>query len=133
MRRFALSLIFLTFTVFPALPQPSTVRSQATPAPTAPKELERSFGEFLEGYWQEIQQRNETYLASLHPKLPKEMHDFFFDATLQMMNFSEKKGLERTIECQNFKVCKVTYPQPNDSWAGQRFILYEGNWRWLNQ
>ena len=61
------------------------------------------------------------------------MNDFFFDVTLQMMNFSEERGLERTIECQEFKVCKVVYPQPDDSWAAQRFILYEGDWRWLDQ
>ena len=50
------------------------------------------------------------------------MHDLFFDATLQMMDFSEETGLERTIECQEFNVCKVVYPQPNDSWAAQRLF-----------
>ena len=60
------------------------------------------------------------------------MHGFFFNITLQMMNFSEERDLERTIECQEFKVCKVVYPQSNDSWAAQRFILYEGDWRWLD-
>ena len=131
MPRFALPLIILTLVVFPASILPSTASAQRTPEPAATQELERSFRAFLDDYWQEIKNRNGSYLASIHPKLPEEMHDFFFDVTLQMMNFSEVQGVERTIECQEFKVCKVTYPQPNNSWAAQRFILHEGDWRWL--
>ncbi len=79
-----------------------------------------------------MRRRNGAYLKSVHPKLPDEMYDFFFDVTLQMMQFSEDEDLEPTIECQEFKVCKVVYPQPNDSWAAQRFISHEGAWRWLD-
>ena len=133
MRRFVLKLIILTCIAFPASILMSPVRSQATQESETTKELERSFRAFLDDYWQEIRRRNRTYIESVHPKLPSEMHDFFFDLTLQMMNFSEEGVLERTIECQDFKVCKVVYPQPNDGWAAQRFILYEGDWRWLDQ
>lgn len=133
MRRFDLALVFLTFIALPCFMLPSSVRSEATEEPEATRELERSFQAFLDEYWPEVQRRNGTYLKSVHPKLPTEMYDFFFDLTLQMMNFSEERGLERTIECQEFKVCKVVYPQPNDSWAAQRFILHEGDWRWLDQ
>ena len=30
-------------------------------------------------------------------------------------------------------VAEFGCPQPNDSWAAQRFIWHEGNWRWLDQ
>jgi hypothetical protein len=133
MRRFILAPIFLIFIAAPGFVVPPTVRAQTIPEPQTTNELQRSFRAFLDDFWQEIQHRNEIFLASVHPKLPKEMHDLFFDATLQMMNFSEETGSERTIECQEFNVCKVVYPQPNDSWAAQRFISYNGEWRWLDQ
>ena len=96
--------------------------------------LDVQFRRFLNEYWQHIKQRNSAYLAKLHPKLPREAHDLFFDVTLDMMIHAEAtEGLEPKIECQEFGVCKVIYPQPNDSWAAQRFILHDGTWRWLDQ
>ena len=111
----------------------SSPLSQTTAGTEATNELERSYQAFLQEYRHEIKRRNATYLKTVHPNLPDEMYDFFFDVTLQMMQFSEEQSLEPTIECQEFKVCKVVYPQPNDSWAAQRFILYENRWRWLEQ
>ena len=111
----------------------SSPLSQETERTMAMGELERSFQAFLQEYRHEMKRRNGVYLMSVHPKLPEEMYDFFFDVTQQMMQFSEDQDLEPTIECQEFKVCKVVYPQPNDSWAAQRFILHEGAWRWLDQ
>lgn len=93
--------------------------------------LEASFQAFLEEYWAEIKERDKAYLQTVHPELPEDAYDFFFDATLQMMEHSEKENLERTIECQEFRICKVIYPQPIDSWAAQQFIRHEGSWRWL--
>jgi len=61
------------------------------------------------------------------------MYNFFFDVTLEMMKYSVDEGLEPTIECQEYKVCKVIYRQPNESWAAQQFILHENSWRWLGQ
>ena len=133
MLRFVLTPFFLIFIVVPGFVVPPTVRAQTITEPQTTNELKRSFQAFLDDYWQEIQHRNGTFLASVHSKLPKDMHYLFFDATLQMMNFSEETGLERTIDCQEFNVCKVVYPQPNDSWAAQRFISYKGEWRWLDQ
>lgn len=133
MRSYPSMLILLVLIQALSLVLPSSVRSQATAGPKATDKLERSFQVFLQKYWQEIKRRNGTYLKSVHPKLPNEMHGFFFDSTLQMMQYSEQKGLKRTLECQEFNVCKIVYPQPNDSWAAQRFILHEGAWRWLDQ
>lgn len=78
--------------------------------------------------------RNTAYLKAVHPKLPAETCAFFFDVTLNMMRYAdENETVEPKIECQDFNVCKVVYPQPNDSWAAQRFIRHEGDWRWLDQ
>ena len=112
---------------------PSSALSQTAEGTEATKELERSFQEFLQEYRHEMRRRNGTYLKSVHPKLPDEMYDFFFDVTLQMMQFSEDEDLEPALECEEFQVCKVIYPQPNNSWAAQRFIFHEGAWRWLDQ
>lgn len=126
----ALVLFLLSAAVL--MPSSSTL-SQETEGTVTMGELERSFETFLQEYQPEMKRRNGVYLKSVHPKLPEEMYDFFFDVTQQMMQFSEEQGLEPTIECQEFKVCKAIYPQPNDSWAAQRFIFYENSWRWLEQ
>ncbi len=97
-------------------------------------ELAVKFQAFLGEYQPQMKARNADYLKSVHPKLPAEAYDFFFDVTLNMMKYAEEtEGAEPKIECQEFNVCRVIYPQPNDSWAAQRFILHEGNWRWLDQ
>ena len=111
----------------------SSAISQTTPGTNTIDDLERSFQAFLQDYRREIKLRNATYLKSVHPKLPKKMYDFFLDVTLDMMKFSEAEGLKPTIECQEYKVCKVIYLQPNESWAAQHFILYENRWRLLDQ
>lgn len=96
--------------------------------------VEGKFRQFLTEYWEQIEARNADYLRVVHPKLPAVAYDLFFDVTRNMMQFAEKnEALEPKIECQDFNVCKVVYPQPNDSWAAQRFILHEGAWRWLDQ
>ncbi len=133
MHRYLLALCLLFLLMAPALMPSSSPLSQTTAGTEATNELERSYQAFLQEYRHEIKRRNATYLKTVHPNLPDEMYDFFFDVTLQMMQFSEEQSLEPTIECQEFKVCKVVYPQPNDSWAAQRFILYENRWRWLEQ
>ena len=111
----------------------SPAMAQTSVRPGGTSELQRSFASFLGVYRGEIKRRNAAYLESVHPKLPKKMHEIFFDVTLQMMRYSEQQGLAPKIECQDFKVCKAVYPQPNDGWAAQRFILHENRWRWLDQ
>lgn len=130
MRRILMALFLL---VSPSLTLSPPVLSQTTAKPDGMGELKRSFGSFLRVYRDEIRRRNAIYLESAHPKLPEKMYDFFFDVTIRMMRFSEQQGLMPTIECQEFKVCKAVYPQPNGSWAAQRFVLYESRWRWLDQ
>jgi len=96
--------------------------------------LETDFQHFLDDYWLHVRQRDREFLRLVHPKLPQEMYEFFFDVTLDMVRHSEARaGIEPSIECQEFNVCKVVYPQPNDSWAAQRFILHRGAWQWLDQ
>ncbi|NNE83746.1 MAG: hypothetical protein HKN28_07225 [Alphaproteobacteria bacterium] len=133
MRQYLFLLIFFLISAGSSLAMPSSAHSQTTQGTDATGALTRSFQEFLLQYWPEIRSRNGTYLKSVHPKLPEEMHDFFFDLTLQMMQFSDEQGLDPKLECQEFKVCKVIYPQPNDNWAAQRFILHDDTWRWLDQ
>jgi hypothetical protein len=133
MRQYLFLLIFLLISAGSSLAMPSPAHSQATQGTDATGALTRSFQEFLLHYWPDIRSRNATYLKSVHPKLPEEMHHFFFDVTLQMMQFSDEQGLDPKLECQEFKVCQVIYPQPNDSWAAQRFILHDDTWRWLDQ
>jgi len=97
-------------------------------------DVEDSFRQFLGEYWPQMKARNSDYLKTVHPKLPAEAYDFFFDVTLNMMRYAEtNEAVEPKIECQDFNVCKVIYPQPNDSWAAQHFVLHQGVWRWLNQ
>ena len=97
-------------------------------------DMEGSFRQFLGEYWPQMKARNSDYLKTVHPKLPAEAYDFFFDVTLNMMQYVEtNQTIDPKIECQDFNVCKVIYPQPNDSWAAQRFILHQGAWRWLDQ
>lgn len=131
--RYICALVLLNLLISPTLLWPSATVAQAVPERRATGDLERSFQAFLQDYWQEIRRRNGAFLESVHPKLPNDMYEFFFDVTLQMMRFSDEQSLEPTIECQEFNVCKAIYPQPNDSWAAQRFILYESSWRWLDQ
>ena len=134
MPRYLLAILIVAFEALPSLQPPSSARAQTDAGPAAMAELEASFQAFLEVYWQELKDRNRTFLASVHPKLPQDMYDFFFDMTLSMMRYSEDNPeVEPAIECQEFNICKVVYPQPNGSWAAQRFILYEGTWRWLDQ
>ncbi len=117
-----------------AYPERSPAQSTPERAGNAENELEDGFRQFLDVYWSEIRNRDGAYLQSVHPELPAEMHNFFFDVTSDMMRYSdEKPGVEPAIECQEFNICKVIYPQPNNSWAAQRFILHEGAWRWLDQ
>jgi len=125
--------IFLILALTAVLGPSWSAHSQIAEGSEPSNELEQSFRAFLQDYRREMKRRNGSYLQSVHPKLPLDMHDFFFDVTLQMMQFSEQEGLEPTIDCQEFQVCKVIYPQPNNSWAAQQFILYENRWRWLGQ
>ncbi len=111
----------------------SSALPQTTPDTIVAEDLERSFQAFLQEYRPEMRRRNAAYLKTVHPKLPEEMHGFFFDITLQMMKFSDDQGVELTIECQEFRICKVIYPQPEGGWAAQRFILSGDGWRWLEQ
>lgn len=92
---------------------------------------EESFRSFLEVYVERIHTRDIEYLQSVHPSLPSEMRDFFFDVTADMMHHSRDQGLQPTIECQEYEVCTVTWTQSDGSWAAQRFIRHEGEWRFL--
>jgi len=94
-------------------------------------ELEADFRAFFEAYVQEVKQRNADYLVGVHADLPAEMHDFFFDATLSMMKHADDEGLEPAIECEEYNVCRVTWPQAGGSWAAQSFIKHERSWRFL--
>lgn len=110
---------------------PLAVRAQTGGDKAAMAELERSFRLFLADFRQRIHRHDANYVKTVHPRLPAEMYDFFFDVTLQMMRHSEETGQEPAVECQEYKVCKAVYTQPGGSWAAQSFILYEGAWRWL--
>ena len=94
-------------------------------------DLESDFQRFLDSYIHEIHERNTDYLREVHPDLPPEMQDFFLDATLQMMMHAEEQGLEPSVECREYEVCKVTWPQSGGSWAAQEFIRHEGAWHFL--
>ena len=120
--------------VISAAPKPVSAQSSSTSDQSSRDDLEENFRQFLSQYRLEVRARNTAYLKAVHPKLPAEMHAFFFDVTLNMMRYAdENEGVEPKIECQDFSICKVVYPQPNDSWAAQRFIRHEGDWRWLDQ
>ena len=60
--------------------------------------LEDGFRSFLKTYIIQIKQRNTEYLRTVHPKLPADMYDFFFDLTLGMMNYASEKSLSPDIE-----------------------------------
>jgi hypothetical protein len=75
-------------------------------------DLEADFRAFLETYVQEIKQRNTEYLVNVHPDLPADMHEFFLEATQAMMKYADEQAIEPTIECREYNVCKVTWPQP---------------------
>ncbi len=94
-------------------------------------DVEADFQTFFEAYVQGITQRNTEYLLSVHPDLPSEMHEFFFDVTQEMMQYAGEHGLEPSVECREYNVCKVTWPQPGGSWAAQSFIRHQGEWRFL--
>jgi hypothetical protein len=121
------------FAVLALTTSPAKVFAQAAIEPAPSNELEQSFQAFLPDYWEAINKGDKAFLKSVHPKLPAEMYDFFFEVTRDMMAHSEKESLSRSMECQDYKVCKIVYPQPNDSWAAQQFIQHEGRWRWLDQ
>ena len=95
-------------------------------------DLEAGFQSFLNTYISQVKQRNVDYLRTVHPKLPADMYDFFFDLTLGMMKYAGEKSLSPDIECREYNVCKVIWPQPGESWAAQTFILHEGKWLWLD-
>ena len=132
-RRYFAAQFLLTLLMGSVLVLSPVAQSQTAAGPQTPNEIEHSFKAFLEDYWRQIRSHNTAYLKSVHPKLPENMYDFFFDVTLQIMQFSEENSLKRVFECQDFNVCKVVYSQPNDSWAAQRFILHENSWHWLDQ
>lgn len=94
-------------------------------------DLEADFRRFLENYVQQVEQRNASYLARVHPDLPPKLRDFFFDVTLNMMQHARGRALEPEIECKEYEVCNVIWPQPGGSWAAQSFIRHEGVWRFL--
>ena len=132
--RTLLAALVLPLLAASAFSERSPAQSPQERAGNGENELETRFRQFLESYRPGIQKRNRTYLQSVHPRLPEGMYDFFFDVTLDMMRYSDENAeVEPTIECQDFDICKIVYPQPNDSWAAQRFILHEGAWRWLDQ
>lgn len=95
------------------------------------EDLNSEFRPFLDTYVREIHERDREYLRNVHPELPEEMSDFFLDVTLSMMRYAEENGLEPTIECEEYDVCQVTWPQPGGNWAAQRFIRQEGAWQFL--
>ena len=97
----------------------------------SPSTLEADFGKFLETYAQKIDARDTHYLGTVHPKLPEEMQEFFFDITSNMMSYARQNELDPAVECNEFQICKATWPQPGGSWASQRFIRHLEQWRWL--
>jgi hypothetical protein len=115
------SLLLFTFTA-PAIAAESEIKS-----------LKADFQDFLPTYIEAVKERDAAFLYRVHPDLPKEMTDFFFDLTQDMMNYAETNGLQPTITCKEYGVCKVTWPQPEDHWAAQSFIRHEGRWRWLSE
>lgn len=120
--------------VISSAPKPVSAQSSSASDQGSRDDVKESFRQFLDKYQLEMRARNTAYLKTVHPKLPAETHAFFFDVTLNMMRYAdENEGVEPKIECQDFNICKVVYPQPNDSWAAQRFIRHAGNWRWLDQ
>lgn len=93
--------------------------------------LRSDFEQFLPTYVQAVKQGNVAFLARIHPDLPPEMVDFFFDLTQGMMRHAEQHDLQPEIECRAYGVCTVTWPQPQGHWAAQSFIRHDGKWRWL--
>lgn len=100
---------------------------------TAKEALKANFLQFLPSYIEHIKKKDGKFLSAVHPELPESMYDFFFTATQNMMRYAEKNHLQPTVTCKDYGVCKVTWPQPNDSWAAQSFIRHEGTWRWLSE
>ena len=94
-------------------------------------QLQTSFMNFLSIYIKEIKQGNAGYLETVHPNLPADMHEFFIDITLDMMKYAGNEGIAPDITCREYDICKVTWPQPGDSWAAQTFVRHEGKWQWL--
>ena len=93
--------------------------------------LESGFHQFLETYIKEIRSGNREFLGTVHPNLPEETQGFFIGITIDMMKHANENGLDPTITCREYNICKATWPQPGGSWASQSFILHEGSWRWL--
>lgn len=96
------------------------------------EELEPAFRRFLETYVGEIRSGNMEYLGTVHPNLPVETRGFFIGVTLDMMKYATDEGLKPTVTCRDMGICKVTWPQPGDSWASQSFLLQNREWRWLD-
>ena len=95
-------------------------------------EIRSSFEKFLATYVKEIKRGNTVYLKAVHPKLPEEMNGFFIGITMDMMKYADENNLSPTITCREYEICKVTWPQPGDSWAAQTFVRHDGNWKWLD-
>ena len=94
-------------------------------------DLESGFRQFLGTYIKEMRAENREFLGTVHPNLPEETQGFFIGITLDMMKHANENGLDPTITCRDYNICKATWPQPGDSWASQSFILHESSWRWL--
>ena len=60
------------------------------------------------------------------------MSGFFIGLTMDMMKYADENNLSPTITCREYEICKVTWPQPGDSWAAQTFVRHDGNWKWLD-
>ena len=95
--------------------------------------LKKDFQQFLPTYIQHVREKDRSFLATIHPELPEEMYDFFFDATLNMMRYARSHDLQPDVTCKDYGVCTVTWPQPKNSWAAQTFIRHEEHWRWLSE
>lgn len=93
--------------------------------------LRSDFEPFLATYVRAVKQKDTAFLARIHPELPPEMVDFFFDLTQGMMRHAEQHDLQPEIACRAYGVCTVTWPQPQGHWAAQSFIRHAGEWRWL--
>jgi hypothetical protein len=104
---------------------------EGAPPASADEELEADFREFLQEYRRRMEARDRAYLKTIHPELPEDYYDLFFDATEDMSAHTRDRPSDRSVECDRFQICKITYPQPENHWASQRFIRQEGEWFWL--
>lgn len=127
-RIFCILLVFALWVPGPAVAAPAHA-AEASEA----QQLKADFQDFLSVYIRKMEEKDTDFLARVHPELPGELYDFFFDATQAMMRHAQKNGLPPDIACKDYGVCTATWPQPGDSWAAQSFIRHEGTWRWLSE